>query len=55
MPKEKNDDHFDEYVKYVTTSRGTPEDFEDWAIDNNIKLPDKRKRARREDEYDDSE
>jgi hypothetical protein len=55
MPRRGEEDPLDEYMKYVSKLRGTPEDFEDWAIDNNVKLPGKKKTNKHEEEYDDSE
>lgn len=50
----RDEDHnIDEYIKYAKGSKGLPEDFEDWAVDNKINLPPKKKRSR--EEYDDSE
>ena len=42
MPRTDKDDHFDEYVKYAKHSRGLPEEFDTWALDNGIKLPPKK-------------
>jgi hypothetical protein len=55
MPRRDEEEPLDEYIKYASKLRGTPEDFEDWALDNNIKLPSKKKITRHEDGYDDSE
>lgn len=55
MPRRNEEEPFEEYIKYASKLRGTPEDFEDWAIDNNIKLPNKKKPANHEETYDDSE
>lgn len=55
MPKKNEDEPIEEYIKYVSKLRGTPDDFEDWAIDNNIKLPNKRRNNKTEDDYDDTE
>jgi|LakMenEpi03Aug12_release.lakeMendotaPanAssembly.Ray.scaffolds.fasta_scaffold1329448_2 hypothetical protein len=55
MPRKDEEEPLDEYIKYASKLRGTPEDFEDWAVDNNIKLPTKRKTIKHEDGYDDSE
>lgn len=52
MPRQDKDDHFDEYVKYVQNSRGVPEEFDTWALENGIKLPSKKKK-RQEIEDDD--
>jgi hypothetical protein len=38
-----DDDSLDEYLRYAASSRGVPDDFENWAIDNNLKLPKKKK------------
>ncbi len=51
MSRGNKDDHFDEYVKYAKTSRGVPDEFDVWAVENNIKLPPKK--DRRQDEDDD--
>jgi hypothetical protein len=51
MSKRENDDHFEKYAKYAKNSRGVPEEFEDWALDNGIKLPLKKK-VTDKDEYD---
>lgn len=51
MPRGNKDDHFDEYVKYVQNSRGVPDEFDVWALDNGIKLPPKKqKREQRDDD-----
>lgn len=52
MPRKDEEEPLDEYIKYASKLRGTPEDFEDWAIDNNIKLSGKKKSTRNEDEHD---
>jgi hypothetical protein len=38
-----DEDSLDEYLRYAATSRGVPEEFENWAIDHNLKLPKKKK------------
>lgn len=53
MPRKNDDEPIEEYIKYASKLRGTPEDFEDWAIDNGIKLPNKKKITRHEEEEDD--
>lgn len=55
MPRRDEEDPLEEYIKYASKLRGTPEDFEDWAIDNNIKLPSKKKQTKPEEDYDDAE
>ena len=55
MPKREEEEPLDEYLEYARKLRGTPEDFEDWAIDNKIKLPGKKKHNSEEDGYDDPE
>ncbi len=42
------------YIQYVSKLRGTPDDFENWALDNNVKLPAKKKTNNQEDNYDDT-
>jgi len=48
MPRD-NENHLDEYIKYVTNSRGEPDDFDSWAEDNKIQMK-KRKRLERTDD-----
>jgi hypothetical protein len=55
MPRRDEEEPLDEYIKYASKLRGTPEDFEDWAVDNNVKLPSKKKPGKHEDGYDDTE
>lgn len=52
--KDKDDDNIEEYLRYARDAQGVPDDYEDWALDNGIKLPPKKKTAGKE-EYDDSE
>ena len=53
MSQRENEDHFDKYAKYAKNSRGVPEEFDDWVLDNNIKLPPKKKISK-EEEIDDT-
>lgn len=55
MPRKDEDEPIEEYIKYVSKLRGTPDDFEDWALDNNIKLPNKKRPNKYGEEYDDTE
>lgn len=48
MPKNEKEEPLDKYIQYVSKLRGKPEEFEDWALDNNIKLPSKKKRTDKE-------
>jgi hypothetical protein len=41
---EDGDESIEEYLRYAAHSKGVPDDFEDWAIDNGIRLPKKKKR-----------
>lgn len=52
MSKKEND-KIDKYLRYAKDSQGVPDDYEDWALDNGIELPPKKKKNR--EEYDDSE
>lgn len=52
--KDKNEDSLENYLRYARDSHGVPDDYEDWALDNGIKLPPKKK-ATDKDEYDDPE
>ena len=38
-----DEESLEEYLRYASNSRGIPEEFENWAIDNNLKLPGKKK------------
>lgn len=49
----KDQDNIEEYLRYAK-SRSVPEDYEDWVLDNGIKLPPK-KRKNGKDDYDDTE
>ena len=53
MSQREDEDHFEKYAKYAKNSRGVPEEFDDWALDNNIKLPPKKKISK-EEEIDDT-
>lgn len=50
----RDNERIEEYLRYARDSQGIPEDYEDWALDNNIKLPPKKRKTDKE-EYDDSE
>lgn len=50
----KDRDNIEEYLRYAKDSQGVPDDYEDWALDNGIKLPPKKRKTDRE-EYDDTE
>jgi len=52
--KDKNEDNLENYLRYAKDAHGVPDDYEDWALDNGIKLPPKKK-VTGKDEYDDSE
>ena len=49
--KDKNEDSLENYLRYARDSHGVPDDYEDWALDNGIKLPPKKK-VTDKDEYD---
>jgi hypothetical protein len=55
VPRRDEDEPLDKYIQYVSKLRGTPDDFEDWAVDNNVKLPAKKKTNKPEDNYDDTQ
>lgn len=46
----EDDESIEEYLRYAATSKGVPDDFEDWAVDNRVKLPKKKRREERYDE-----
>lgn len=48
--KNPEDESIEEYLRYASNSRGVPEEFEDWAVDNGIKLS---KNKKREKDYED--
>lgn len=37
------DESLDAYIKFVSQSRGVPDEFEDWVIDSGKKLGTKKK------------
>lgn len=50
MSKGNKENNFDEYLKYVKSSRSIPEEFDTWAIDNNKKINNKKQNRKREDD-----
>ena len=50
----KENDKIDKYLRYAKDMHGVPDDYEDWAVDNNITLPSKKKNSTKEN-YDDPE
>ena len=48
MSKGNKENDFDEYVRYLKSSRGIPEEYDTWAIDNNKKLPPKKQGKKRD-------
>jgi hypothetical protein len=39
-----DDESIEEYLRYASHSRGVPEEFDDWAVDNGIKLSKSKKK-----------
>ena len=46
--KFEDDESLDKYVQYAKYSRGIPEEFDNWVIENNLKTTIKHKQSRTE-------
>jgi len=51
--KFEDDESLEKYVQYAKHSRGVPEEFDTWAVENNVKPVKKRKKSRTETSDDD--
>lgn len=44
--KTPDEDSIEEYLRYASNSRGVPDEFDDWAIDNRIKMSKSKKKEK---------